>query len=97
LMIRYRLHAAPSAPVTLSVACGDTCGAAVDLTHLLSAAADDQWHVSKIKLTCFRTGGADMSKVTEPFILSTQGTLSLAFTEIRLTTNEGDAVCPAAK
>jgi beta-glucosidase len=97
LMIRYRLSAPPTAPVKLSVGCGAACGASVDVTALLTGAADGQWHVSKIKLTCFRGGGADMSKVDRPVILSTDGKLGLTFTELRLTTNEGDAICPAAK
>ena len=97
LMIRYRLSAAPTAPVKLSVSCGANCGAAVDVTSLLTAAADSNWHVTRIKLTCFRTGGADMSKVVSPFSLATDGRLGLTFTELKLSTNEGDAVCPGGK
>jgi beta-glucosidase len=97
ILFRYRLAAAPAAPVKLSVTCGPGCGAALDVTSLLTSSADDQWHVTKIKLTCFRTAGADMSKVEKPFVLSTSGKLDLGFTEVRLTTNEGDAICPGGR
>ena len=97
LMIRYRVDAAPSAPVSLSVACGPGCGAATDVSAVLAAAPIGQWRSVKIKLSCFRAAGADMGRVTIPFRLTTAGAFSLAFSEIRLTSNEGDAICPAAR
>ncbi|MGA2952685.1 MAG: exo 1,3/1,4-beta-D-glucan glucohydrolase [Caulobacteraceae bacterium] len=93
VMLRYRVLAAPTAPVSLSVACGDSCGAKVDVTSLLSG-TDAGWRTWTIKLSCFRDRGADMSRVTSPFTLSTTGRLSLAFNEVRLVPNPGDAACP---
>ena len=97
VLIRYRVDAAPTAPVTLSVACGPGCGAGVDVTPLLAAPASGVWKTAEIKLSCFRTGGADMTRVTSPFRLATGGRLSLTFSEIRLTANEGDAICPGPR
>jgi len=97
VMLRYRLDAAPSAPVELSVACGAGCRGAVDVSALLAGAGDGQWRVWKIKLSCFRDAGADMARVTSPFSLSTAGRLSLVFNELRLVANEGDAVCPGGR
>ncbi|MDR3507538.1 MAG: exo 1,3/1,4-beta-D-glucan glucohydrolase, partial [Caulobacteraceae bacterium] len=94
VMLRYRVEAAPDAPVKLSVACGAQCGAGVDVTPLLAGASDGQWRVWKIKLSCFRTAGADMSRITSPFTLSTEGRMALVFSELRLVANEGDAICP---
>jgi len=94
VMLRYRLDAPATAPVELSMACGAGCRGSVEVTPLLRGAADGQWRVWKIRLSCFRGAGADMARVTSPFALSTSGRLSLVFSELRLVANEGDAVCP---
>lgn len=94
VMIRYRVDASPEKPVSLGIVCGESCGAAVDLTSTLSGAKIGEWRTAKIKLSCFQAKGADMAHVSTPFALSTAGRMSLAFTEIRLASNEGDAFCP---
>ncbi|MDR3510716.1 MAG: exo 1,3/1,4-beta-D-glucan glucohydrolase [Caulobacteraceae bacterium] len=97
VLVRYRVDAAPSAPVSLSLACGPGCGGAADVTALLSASPPGQWRTAEVKLACFRAAGADMGRITSPFRLTTAGRLTLAFSEIRLTANEGDAICPGAR
>ena len=103
LMLRYRVDAPPDAPVKLSMACGARCVGVVDVTSLLASTTDDPandggWRVRKIKLSCFRNAGADMTRITSPFTLSTHGRLSLEFSELRLiANNEGDATCPAVR
>jgi beta-glucosidase len=92
--IRYRVDTSPGKPVSLSLACGESCGAAVDVTSTLSGAKIGEWRTAKIKLSCFMAKGADMTHVSSPFALSTSGPLTLSFTEIRLASNEGDAFCP---
>ena len=92
--IRYRVDAAPQKPVTLAIGCGESCGAEVDVTSTFSSAKIGEWRTAKIKLSCFMAKGANMEHVSSPFALSTTGRFALAFTEIRLASNEGDAVCP---
>lgn len=92
--IRYRVDVAPEKPVSLAIACGESCGAAVDVTSTFSSGRIGEWRTAKIKLSCFKAKGADMEHVSSPFALSTTGRFALAFTEIRLASNEGDAVCP---
>ena len=94
VLFRYRVDAAPTAPVRLSVSCGDACGASLDVTRLLTPQPDGGWKTWKIKLSCFRDRGADMSRISTPFALATPGKLAIAFTELRLVANEGDAACP---
>jgi beta-glucosidase len=95
VMIRYRVDAAPEKPVTLAIACGESCGAALDVTSTFSGVKIGEWRTAKIKLSCFKAKGADMEHVSSPFALSTSGRFALAFTEIKLASNEGDAVCPS--
>ena len=95
VMFRYRVDAAPTKPVSLSLTCGESCRATVDVTSTLSGAKTGEWRTAKIKLSCFKAKGADMTRISAPFALTTSGRLSLTFTEIRLASNEGDAFCPA--
>lgn len=95
VMLRYRIDAAPTKPVSLSVSCGESCRATVDVTSTLSGAKTGEWRTAKIKLSCFLARGADMTQISSPFALATTGSLTLSFTEIRLASNEGDAFCPA--
>ena len=98
LLMRYRVSTPPTAPTRLSVACGPDCGGALDVTALLTrkplSTEADGWRTSKIKLSCFQSAGADMSKVSSPFSLSTTGALSVTISDLRLVPNEGDAECP---
>jgi beta-glucosidase len=99
LLIRYRVSTPPTAAVRLSMGCGPDCGGALDVTSLLAGAlrgADAEWRTSKIKLSCFQSAGADMSKVSSPFSLTTGGALSVTISDLRLVPNEGDAECPGA-
>jgi beta-glucosidase len=96
LLLRYRVDAAPTAPVRLEAVCGAGCAGGVDVTALLSPARDGSWRTWKIKLSCLRDAGADMRRITSPLTLATRGRLALEFTEARLAVNEGDAICPAA-
>lgn len=94
LRIRYRLDAAPTGPVRLSLACGAGCGASADLADLLIQGAPGEWRTAQVRLSCFRAAGVDMSRVTEPFRLSTDGRLALAFSEIRLGAGGAAGPCP---
>ena len=94
VLMRYRLDAPASGPVKLSVACGERCGASLDVTSYLSGAPLHEWRTLKVRLACFRAKGAKMDAITSPFRLETSAPLALAFTDIRLDYNQGDAVCP---
>jgi len=91
--IRYRLEAAPTAPVFLAAGCGDACRGGVDITRLLTPATTFQ--TVQIKLSCLRDAGADLSRAEAPVILTTSGRLALAIEDIRLVSNTGAAICPS--
>ncbi|WNG46698.1 glycoside hydrolase family 3 protein [Archangium minus] len=91
--IRYRLDRAPTAPVRLVLTSGDR-PASLDITRLLTQGSAKEFRMLKVKLSCFRDAGANMASVTSPLALTTEGALSLTITDLRLATNDGDAVCP---
>jgi beta-glucosidase len=89
LLIRYRLDQPPSAPVQLLVGRG-----AASMNALLAGGQAGQWRTVKIKLSCFRGAGEDLSAVGSPVTIRTAGKLGLSISEMRLATNQNDAICP---
>jgi beta-glucosidase len=96
VMVRYRIDAAPTGPVTLGIGCADdaSCAGTIDVTSAVKEAPLDAWQSVKIKLSCFQAAGAKMDHVTAPFVVRASGPFSLSLTEVRLASNEGDAICP---
>ena len=96
LSFRYRVDAAPTDRVTLAVGAEDpTSRHGLDLTSILTGAPTGQWRTIKVRLSCFRDAGADLTSLERPFQLTTSGRLTLSVSEIRLASNEGDAICPS--
>jgi beta-glucosidase len=96
VMVRYRIDAPPTAPVTMGIGCADdaSCGGTIDVSNLVKAAKPNQWGSVKIKLSCFQAAGAKMDHVTAPFVIATTAPFGITLTEVRLASNEGDAICP---
>jgi beta-glucosidase len=96
LSFRYRVDAAPTDRVTLAVGAEDPASQhGLDLTPILTGAASGQWQTVKVRLSCFRDAGADLTSLERPFQLTTNGRMTLSVSEIRLASNEGDAICPS--
>ena len=80
----YLVQEAPSAPVTVGMACGASCGGTVPVTALLRAAPRSRWRHLDIPLSCFAAAGESMRRVVTPFTLETTGKLALGLANIRL-------------
>jgi len=76
--------------VSLSIGTGK-----LDVSPLLAAAPVGEWRSLKIPLKGSAAAGADVTKVVEPFALSTAGSLTLTLQGVKLTTDLAGAVCPA--
>lgn len=87
---RYRVDAAPQGPVYLSV--GE---ARIDVTDIFRRAAPGTWATLKMRLSCFRDRGSNLTAVDTPFRIGTAAPFTVSVSEIRLASNEGDAICPA--
>lgn len=92
LYLEYRLDAKPTAPVHLSMQCGEGCGATLDVTEQLNAAKVGDITALKVKLASFREHGAKMESITQPFVLATNGKLALTIKTLRLVTDPAGAV-----
>lgn len=96
LSFRYRVDAAPTGQVLLSMGAEDAASrAGIDLTPFLGQAPIGQWRTLKVRLSCFRDAGVDLTALGRPFQLSTDGATTVSVSEIRLASNEGDAICPS--
>src|SRR3546814_14365912 len=89
LLATLRLDAAPSAPVFMSVRCdGADCGRPLRLPEL-AALSPGQWRVLGVPLKCFAATGADTTRITAPFRVSTGGSLNISSSEERCVGQEG--------
>jgi beta-glucosidase len=79
LVFEYRVDAAPTAPVTLSMA-----NTGFPITGALRAAGAGQWATLAVPLRCFARGGVDMQRVALPFTLTTAGRLGLSISDVRI-------------
>ncbi len=93
LKIRYLVAARPDAPTLLGISCNRDCGASLDLTPTLLAADPGQWREVRVRLSCFAEAGADLSRVTEPFVVTTAGHLRLVIADVRLVADPAGATC----
>lgn len=93
--IDYQVDGAPAAPVELAIECGGDCRGGVPIARLLGAAPVGKWQHLKLPLSCFAAAGANMGRVTAPFVLSSAGKLALRIGDIKLETGIDDASpCP---
>src|SRR3546814_15457597 len=84
LLATLRLDAAPSAPVFMSVRCdGADCGRPLRLPEL-AALSPGQWRVLGVPLKCFAATGADTTRITAPFRVSTSGSLNISLSRVAL-------------
>lgn len=84
LSVVLQMEEAPAGTVTLRVDCEYPCTGGLDVTALLRDRAIGEWQRVSIPLDCFATAGADFKRVTSPFVLITDKSLSLRISEISL-------------
>ena len=89
IAFRYRVDARPKGPVFLTLGAGS-----VDISSLIAAAPVGEWRMLKVRLSCLRDRGADIAAVDQPWGLRTNADFAVTVEDIRLASNEGDAVCP---
>ena len=78
------LEEAPTQAVQLSMGCGDGCSGDLDITATLGALPLESWQTLRFSMSCFVDKGADMTKIDTPFQITTEGTLALRFSDVRL-------------
>ncbi|WBO23168.1 glycoside hydrolase family 3 protein [Sphingomonas abietis] len=92
LRIDYRVDAAPAGKVMLGIGEAGT----LDATKAFTAGAPGQWTSIKIPLSCFKAAGADVAKVSEPFLLDSDGAFTVSIVGIKLDADPSGSACPAS-
>jgi beta-glucosidase len=79
MVIDYRVDSPPSAAVTLSAN-----SASVPIGGVLRSSPAGQWRTLTVPLGCFAKAGADMSKLSVPLAITTNGRLTLTISDVRV-------------
>ena len=88
------VQGAPSAPVYAAMRCGEGCEGRIDITEALARSKVGEWRTIKLRLRHFGDADADLSHITTPFLIATEGELALRFADVRLEpAGEGDTPC----
>ena len=86
-MIDAQVVESPSSLVSLRMDCTYPCSGEVDLTKLLQDAPLLQWQIVAIPLSCFADRGADLSQLSSPAVLFTEGSMRVRISEVSLRTD----------
>jgi beta-glucosidase len=78
----------PSALVFAAMRCGDDCEGRIDITDELTSGTVGEWSTMNLALGKFEEAGADLGHVTTPFLLATEGSLAVRFSDVRLEPGE---------
>lgn len=90
IYIRMRGEGSIEDTLTLSMDCGkDVCKGTQQLNSIVK---QGEWTETSVKLSCFGEG-SEMEYVRAPFVIETTGKAKLSLSDVRLVTNEGQAVC----
>jgi beta-glucosidase len=87
LVTTLQLRAMPSAPVWLSIGCGEGCGSRVRIDADLNALPLQEWLRVGIPLKCLETLGANMQQIDRPLRIETAGRLAFGLSRVELGSN----------
>jgi beta-glucosidase len=90
LELEIKVNAAPSADVSLLMACGASCAGGFPMRGpLAEAAKSGKWTRISVSLRCFEKAGVDMTRVESPLTLATAGSLDITLSSARIVSPSG--------
>jgi beta-glucosidase len=90
LTFSVRVYEEPSERLDLRMDCGYPCMGSIAIDKKMRAMPVGEWRPLSIDLACFVKAGADMEKISSPFVLHTKGSASIAFADISITPNAAE-------
>ncbi|AQT60925.1 putative glycoside hydrolase [Cellvibrio sp. PSBB023] len=84
LTIDMRVDVKPDKNVTIGLDCGYPCRADLPINGLIKKMPKGEWFSLPLPLNCFKGDNFDLSKISGPFSIATDGKLTLSITNIRL-------------
>jgi beta-glucosidase len=91
LLMNLKVDSAPKGAVQLEVRCGQGCTGRINVAPMLNRLAGKGWQQTQIPVACLT--GADLSKVTAPFAISSSNAMRLTFASVALVPSN-EVACP---
>lgn len=96
LTIDMRVDVKPDKDVNIGLSCGYPCLANISINRMIKKMPKGEWFSLPLPLNCFKSDNFDLSKITGPFTIATDGKFTVSITNIRLEKlPEGDKGCAA--
>lgn len=97
LTIDMRVDAKPDKDVKIGLNCGYPCQADLSINRMIKKMPKGEWFSLPLPLNCFKSDNFDLSKISGPFTIATDGKFTVSITNIRLEKlPEGDKGCAEA-
>jgi len=93
LGLKFRILDLDATSITIEMGRGPDWRGVLDVSAEANQIAGAGWHTSMIKLSCFADQGLQMNSITEPLVLSVDGSMSLQLASVRIVANPGDGSC----
>lgn len=84
LTIDMRVDVKPDKNVNIGLDCGYPCRADLSINKLLKTMPKGEWFSLPLPLNCFKGDNFDLSKISGPFSVATDGKFTVSITNIRL-------------
>lgn len=98
LTIDMRVDVKPDKDVKVGLDCGYPCRADLSINNLIKQMPKGEWFSLPLPLNCFKSDNFDLSKITGPFSIATDGKLTISIANIRLEKlGEGEKGCVEEK
>jgi beta-glucosidase len=92
LVLALKVDQAPGGPAAIELKCGPGCSGKLDVTSAIAALSGRGWQTLTVPLACI--AGADLSRITAPFALTTSSAMNLTMSSIALKSVRGKVACP---
>ncbi|MGB2359840.1 MAG: glycoside hydrolase family 3 protein [Porticoccaceae bacterium] len=87
VMVEFKVNKRPKGKVIQRMDCGWPCHGSQDVTKMFRSVPEGEWVTRGISLKCFKAVGADLEKVTTPFLLATSRSFALTIKDVRIVPN----------
>ena len=84
LHLVYAVPVAPQGEVAFVMGCGEACEGRLDVTASLRVAEGKGWREASVPLSCFADAGADLSQISLPLSIESDGPASLSLSDVRI-------------
>ena len=84
LQVRYKVTGKTKGKSFIGMKCGEGCGAEIEVTDPLNSKDGQGWIIGELELGCFKDKGVDLSKVTHPFVLTSDKGMEVSITNVKL-------------